>query len=154
MYRRGRPLAQEFAEEEPLYLRYGCEDFAENQLQYSAVRFPQMSVNRGRFSEPEDVLFSEEGKFDGLGVLELRVADIPKRLEQDNGPAYVFFMHHAPLEDNYAHSEICSARDPETASPRSPSATVKTKFLIMLCQRITRDRIRIEAVRDLHGGGP
>ena len=41
-----------------------------------------------RFSEPEDALFSETGKYDGLGVVRFQVLDIPTRVEQEQGPAH------------------------------------------------------------------
>jgi hypothetical protein len=50
--------------------------------------------------------------------------------------------------DNYSHSEIWSDQTPRTGSYREPSRTVKLKFRIHLCQRITLERIKIEAVRN------
>lgn len=148
MYQRNRPVVPGFDGGEPLYLRYGCDDFVEGQLATAAIRFPKTSVNRGSLSEPEDVLFAGDGKYNGLGVVELKVLDIPPEIAQEQGPAYVFFMQHVPCPDNYAHSEIWSDQAARTGVYREPGKTVKLKFRIRLCQRITRDRIRIEAFRN------
>lgn len=148
MYQRHRQVLPDFDGGEPLYLRYGREDFVEGQLAPAAIRFPKTSVNRGSLSEPEDVLFAEDGKYNGLGVVEFDVSDIPPNVVQEQGPTYVFFMRHVPHVDNYAHSEIWSDHATQTGNYREPTKTVKLKFRIHLCQRITQERIRIEAVRN------
>jgi hypothetical protein len=146
MYRRGREVIPDFAGPEPLYLRYMRQHFVEGQLLPEGVRAQlKQSVNRGTLSEPEDVLFSETGEYDGLGVVEFRVADIPERIDQPHGPTFVFFMRHEPQDRNYSHSEIWS--DHEAQAPvgfRKPSHTVSLKFRVCLCRSM---RQRIEAVR-------
>lgn len=133
-----------------LFMRYKRDYFVDGQLVHFGIRMPATSVNRGRFSEPEDVLFSEDGKYNGLGVVEFPVSDVPKQISQANGPTYVFFMEHVPLETtteiNYAHSEICSAHQNAPDRFREPSKTVEREFKARLCKRIRRDRIKIEAV--------
>ena len=146
MYRRDRQLLPDFDGNESLYLRYGRDDFESGQLASAAIRFPRASVNRGRLSEPEDVLFAEDGKYNGLGVVEFEVSDIPSNIAQEQGPTYVFFMRHVPLAGNYSHSEIWSDHASLTGNYREPSKTVKLKFRILLCRRITQERIRIHGV--------
>jgi len=148
MYQRHRPVLPDFDGGEPLYLRYGREDFVEGQLAPAAIRFPKTSVNRGSLSEPEDALFAEDGKYNGMGVVQFEVSDIPDRIVQEQGPTYVFFMRQVPHSDNYSHSEIWSDHAIQTGNYREPSKTVKLKFRIHLCQRITQESIRIEAVRN------
>jgi hypothetical protein len=148
MYQRDRQVVPDFDGGEFLYLRYGREDFVEGQLAPGGIRFPKTSVNRGSLSQPEDVLFAEDGKYNGLGVVEFKVSDIPPRIAQEQGPTYLFFMRHDPHTDNYSHSEIWSDQATHTGDYREPSKTVKLKFRIHLCQRITHERIRIEAVRN------
>jgi hypothetical protein len=148
MYQRDRQVLPDFDGEEFLYLRYGREDFAGDQLAPSGIRFPRTPVNRGSLSEPEDVLFAKDGRYDGLGAVEFKVSDIPPGIMQDQGPAYVFFMKHVPYADNYSHSEIWSDQALQSGTYREPSKTVKLEFRIQLWQRITRERIRIEAVRN------
>ena len=148
MYQRDRQVLPDFEGGESLYLRYGCQDFLDGQLLSSAIRFPKTSVNRGSLSEPEDVLFDENGMYKGLGVVEFKVSDLPPRVAQDQGPAYSFFMKHVPVSNNYSHSEIWSDQESMTGQYKEPSKTVKTKFRIQLCQRISLAQIRIEAVRN------
>jgi len=148
MYRRHRQVLPDFDGGETLYLRYGREDFVQGQLAPAAIRFPRTSVNRGILSEPEDALFAEDGKYNGLGVVEFKVSDIPPTIVQEQGPTYAFFMQHVPHTDNYAHSEIWSDHAIRTGNYREPSKTVKLEFRIQICQRITKERIRIEAVRN------
>ena len=154
MFQRVRQIVADFDGRELLYLRYGMSDFLDGQLSPGSIRFPKTSVNRGSLSEPEDALFAEDGRFNGLGVVEFRVFDIPSRIDQEQGPAYFFFMQHVPLQENYAHSEIWSDQDVKGSDPnpamriyRVPSKTVKLRFRIMLAQRIRRAQIRIEALR-------
>jgi hypothetical protein len=137
----------EFCPDEPLYLRYGSDDFVAGTLDVSVLHFPRASVNRGRLSEPEDALFSETGEYNGLGVIELRVSDLPETIAQPQGPAYTFYMEHTPLDDNYSHSEICSEQAPCTGRLRTPSKTVKMRFRIEVSRMLTAERIRIAAVR-------
>src|SRR5690349_3120390 len=106
MYQRDRQIVPHFDSEERLYLRYFREHFVDGQLATGGIRFPRTSVTRGSLSEPEDALFSEDGRYNGLGVVEFRVSDIPERITQEQGPTYVFFVRHVPLHDNYSHSEI------------------------------------------------
>ena len=117
------------------------------QLDPAAIRFPKQSVNRGSLSEPEDVLFHEDGKYDGLGAIEFKVADIPERVVA-NQTTYIFFLNHVPHEINYAHSEIWSDRDPQTREYKEPSRSVKLEFRIQLCKQIRTENIRIEAARN------
>jgi hypothetical protein len=147
MYQRDRRVWPDFDGLELLYLRYGLEDLVEGQLRPSAIHFPKTSVNRGSLSQPEDVLFAEDSKYNGLGVVEFKVSDIPPRIAQDQGPPYVFFMRHVPEMANYSHSEIWSDQDPQTGDYREPSKTVRLKFRIHLCQRIRQEQVRIVAER-------
>jgi hypothetical protein len=146
LLRSGRPVDPDFAPAESLYLRYSVQHFLNGELTTNAIRFRQ-SVNRGKYSVAEDVLFSETGEYDGLGVLELSVSFIPDRIEPTNGPAYVFFMHHEPIEANYSHSEIWSDNEVRTGTCREPSKTVKIEFRMRLCKLLNSDAVRIEAVR-------
>jgi hypothetical protein len=147
MYRRGRPVLPVFGPDEALYLRYGSDDFVAGTLGSSVLHFPRASVNRGTLSEPEDVLFSESGEYNGLGVIELRVSDLPGTIEQPGGPAYRFHMEHTPLDENYSHSEICSEQAARTGRLQDPSKTVKLRFRIHVSRMITEERIRIMATR-------
>ncbi len=146
MYQRGRPVVPEFRGDEALYLRYQSKHWVEGQLDPAGVRFPRASVNRSTLSEPEDALFSDSGKYNGLGVVRFIVSSISLRIAQSEGPAYVFFMEHAPLDDNYSHSEIWSDHEHRTGQYKEPSKTVKLQFRTLLCQKIRQENVCIEAV--------
>ena len=147
MYRRGRAVKPEFSPRELLYFRYGVDEFLAGELLPAAIRLPQ-SVNRGEFSQPEDVLFHPEGKYNGLGVIEFRVEEIPPTSEPGAGIPCKFFMKHLPEEDNYSHSEIWADQVPETGRFWKPGRTAKAAFRIKLCRRIRAERIRIVAVKN------
>ena len=146
MYQRDRQIVPDFDGTEGLFLRYSKDDFLDGQLGVDAIRFPTTSVNRGLLSEPEDALFHGDGQYNGLGVVGFSVADLPGQIYQQDGPAYVFFMRHVPLPENYSHSEIWSDQEPATGTYRKPSRTVRLEFRVLLCKRITREKILIPAV--------
>lgn len=145
MYRRGRPVIAEFDAHEPLFLRYRREQFADGRLQNTAVRFPKQSVNRGLLSEPGDVLFDETRKYEGYGVVDLRVSDIPQTIALKDNPAYRFYVEHSPNEDNYEHADICSALLGDPGLTKEPSRSVRIEFRSQLARMAGIDRIRIPA---------
>lgn len=147
MYRNGRPVLPINDPLESLYLRYFADNFVDGQLQTAAIRFPNQSVNRGSLSEPEDVLFDEQGRYDGLGVVEIMVHEIPETIADANGTQFSFNVSHSPEEKNYSHSEIRSP-PPLTGPSKVPSRTAKFKFRHALCRCITSQRVRIVAMRE------
>lgn len=146
MFCRGREIVREFDGAELLFLRYSRQHFTEGHLEPHAIR-TQQSINRGLFSEPEDTLFSEIGAYDGFGVVQFEVGEVPAEQSQPNGPSYEFFVVHRPRTDNYSHSEIWSDQKPAEGYHRKPSKTVSMEFRIRLCRLIDTTRIRIAAVR-------
>ena len=142
MYRRGRPEVEIFEPSEVLYRRYRCEHWISGQFTGIGFKFPKQSVNRARFGEPEDVLYSESCEFDGWGVLEFNASDIPERLEISAGPGFLFFMKHVPFEINYGHSEIWADKIMATGEYVEPSSSLKKLFRTIMSQRM---KIRIEA---------
>lgn len=65
------------------------------------------SVNREKYSQPQDVLFSETDEFANWGVLSFRVSDLPSAFPVEYSQ-YSFFPKHIPMEDNFSHSEVWS----------------------------------------------
>lgn len=165
MYPRGRPVVPDFDPTERLFLRYQLTHWVVGQLAPTGIRFngkSGVSVNRSQFGLPEDTLFHEEGRYNGLGVVQFLVADIPLRVDPDSdkgesGEPYRFRLKHVPLdveadptevEINYAHSEIWSHRADSTEvdpAHRDPGKTIQVSFKIRLCQRIRQEQICIEA---------
>lgn len=66
------------------------------------IRFPDFSVNRGKYSSPRDVLRPTDT---GWGVATFLVRDIPPTLTHGT-TQYDFKVIHLPESTNYAHSEV------------------------------------------------
>lgn len=135
MYRNGRGEDQDFHPREPLYRRVRQEDLAGESLLAAKIGYHQWSINRGKFSEPEDVAFG----WDGCGVAQFYVEDVPAEVSGDTPgeKTYNFRPQHRPDEDNYAHSEIWAFREGLRVDRPNPSSSVKKKYRTMLSQRIT-----------------
>jgi hypothetical protein len=143
MNRNGRLADQEFRPEELLYRRYIQEHFENGKIVDAHFSFPP-STNRQKYSEPEDVLFSEDGRFDSCGVLEFEATAIPAEIEDDQRNAFVFFPRHVPEEINYSHTEVWCERSLQRGNQALPSSTAKKKFRAKLSQRV---KVRIQAMR-------
>lgn len=103
---RGRGENQTFAPDEKLFRRLMPLHFVDRQIDVDAVPLPDISVNRGAYSSAADVLFDEEGAFDSWGVLSIQVMHVPTELTHAGVFVYTIQVVHAPLRNNYAHSEI------------------------------------------------
>lgn len=127
LYRNGRSVDSVFAPEERLYLRFPREsyDHINCGLLPSAIRSPvDQSVNRGKYSDPADVLLPHWPDW-GIALLEVR--DVPKELQSTI--TYRIRVEHDPLEDNYAHTEIRAYKgDPEARIMKIRSTQVKKEF--------------------------
>jgi hypothetical protein len=113
MKRQGRPVDPEFLPAEKLFRRYQRTHIVDGVFTGVGLSFEDApSVNRGKYSEAADVLFSEaEEEFAGWGVLSWQVQQIPTSLpEPPEQPRFTIGPKHVPLENNYAHSEVHSAR--------------------------------------------
>jgi hypothetical protein len=113
MYRKGRPTDSEFLPSEPLYYRMSVAGSVGSRPDGIDIRlFPEDSVNRGKYSEPRDVLYPS---YFHLGVAEFPVSKIPapRSFTDQQGDTRVFALtvEHDPKEDNYAHSEVRSYRE-------------------------------------------
>jgi len=102
-----RSAVQEFDPQELLFHRFKKLNEEGDHLYPAQVRFPDFSVNRGRFSEPEDVLLPI---YLNWGIVSFNVEDIPdeKVIGEGNSQetVYSFIIVHVPEQDNYAHSEV------------------------------------------------
>ena len=72
--RNNRPAVQEFDPHESLFQRFDKLIENSDHLYPAQVRFPDFSVNRERFSEPEDVLLPN---FFDWGIAAFNYEDIP-----------------------------------------------------------------------------
>lgn len=133
----------EFEPEEYLYLRLKPACWTGEapivQALLNHVRFPAFSVNRGKYSKPEDVLQPEQSNW---GIGSFRVGEIPGPLYQErkdlgdesDADKYTFGAVHLPEHDNYAHSEVQSSCN--GVRNVQPSKTVKLEFRSRLRERI------------------
>lgn len=126
------PLAPdpEFEDSERLFRRIHPEHFMEGVLADAFLPFPSFSVNREKYSQPEDVIRDHPT----FGIAAFAVGDIPPELEGEPGQAFRFGVEHAPLPDNYAHSEVHSYQNGAKAKP---SRIVRKRFRDLLRQRAT-----------------
>lgn len=133
----GRPEDPNFEPAEKLFRRYKSEHYVGGEFSNIGLPFSTPpSTNRQKYSLPEDVLFSETGQFLSWGVLSFMVQDLPSHFSVEQ-MSYIFFPKHAPLENNYAHSEVWCDRLPRTGTHVVPSKQAKKLFRAYLSQRVS-----------------
>jgi hypothetical protein len=134
MLRDGRPEDQQFSPSELMYRRYVQEDFDGEALKPARFSVPP-SLNRGKLSEPEDVIFSETGEFDEYGVLECIVEKLSVTVVDDRRMEYVFVPVHLPEENNYSHSEMWADCTQTGQRTDRISKVARKEYRTMVCQR-------------------
>lgn len=119
--RRGRAAVQEFSSDERLFRRVTPHHPLDSEgfVLPPGVPLPDLSVNREKYSEPEDVLI---GHPDAVGIAAAVVGDIPAEID-----GYEFLPVHDPQEDNYSHTEIRTFRDGKRLR-RKPPNLVRKEF--------------------------
>ncbi len=135
LLRQGRPIVPEFEADEALYRRYDPLHRQGDRLLPAALSGFPLSVNRGQFSRPEDVLLPDKS---GWGIASFKVKHVPERLAPDSEQPdrYDFRLRDAPEEDNYAHSEVCSFKDGCFDRNVDPPPAVRKKFRLILSERV------------------
>jgi hypothetical protein len=136
MMRNGRIEDQEFGAGELMYRRYIQEDFDGESLKPARFSFPP-SLNRQRYSEPDDVVFSETGEFDEHGVLECAVERLSVQVQD-----HQFIPVHRPEENNYSHSEMWVEHVQTKARIEEPSRAIRKIYRTKVSQLF---KIRIKA---------
>jgi hypothetical protein len=98
-----------------------------------------VSVNRGRYSLPQDVLepdCCQNNTRPSMVVLEFAVEDVPTRIAAHNRE-YIFAMKHVPEDRCYAHSEIWCNSSGDLQQPcEKPSKTIRDLFRAQLLSRM------------------
>jgi hypothetical protein len=136
MRRNGRLVDQDFQPREKLFRRYAVDHLIGGTFSPIGLSFDTPpSVNREKFSEPSDVLFSETNEFGNWGVWSVKTGDLLSAFPE-NEPTFSFYPKHTPMEDNYSHSEIWSEQVPPTGLYAKPSKSVRKLFRTFLSQRI------------------
>lgn len=138
LLRKGRVATQNFQPVEKLFLRFN-KLLEENGYIYpSSIHFPAFSVNREKFSEPNDVLLKN---YLDWGIAAFKVEDIPDDTEteqnDDSHTVYSFKAVHCPEDFNYAHSEVHTERNGSyKENIKIKSKIVKRYFKYTLSGRI------------------
>lgn len=112
----GRELVPDFTDTERLFFRVASKDIQSGRVLPAGVHFPNQSVNRERFSFACDVLLPEPANEKSrrwylLGVACFLAADFPRECRDGANVIYKFTVEHAPVEDNYSHSEVRAYKD-------------------------------------------
>lgn len=128
LLRQGREPDPNFLPSERLFRRSRPSALDDDPLFEAVITFPDPSVNREKYSLPEDVILG----YPGFRVFTFRVQDIPRSLDE-GGRAFTFGVEHVPEDDNYAHSEVRTYCDGERISKKPPK-TVRTKFRLQLAK--------------------
>ena len=126
----------EFDAAELLFRRLRKDQLVGDQIAASAMSFPKQatgskpSVNRSRFSRPQDALWTETEYLEKMGVFSFPVGCLgPELVCPDTGNRYECFARHVPLDKNYAHSEVWADTVPRSAEGYSyPSSKVRLEI--------------------------
>lgn len=149
MYSRGRSADTEFSPSELLYFRFTARNLNDaGGLGPAAIRFPDQSVNRQKYSKPFDVLVPEPRKLDGVGRLKgwlyqgvaaFPVGCIPADPKDGKGQvACDFRVEHDPLEYNYAHAEIRAfVEGKRLLEKKGVSRSDRKKFRMSIFEQVT-----------------
>ncbi|MBW4444358.1 MAG: hypothetical protein KME10_24695 [Plectolyngbya sp. WJT66-NPBG17] len=132
MYRAGRHVDPEFEDDELLYNRCQALHVAEQRLLPTGIKFPDWSVNRSKYSEPDDVLIPT---YLDWGIVEFQVDSVPKKLESLGNVVFEFKVEHDPVDDNYSHSEVRTYKEGIHHKNVEVNKTVKKQFRQMLSDR-------------------
>ena len=94
MYRRGRPVDPLFEPSENLYRRCQADQIVGGRILPQAFRSPDFSVNRGKYSEPEDVLIPSYERWGSIASFQVK--DVPSRISSGGGTEFDFRVDHVP----------------------------------------------------------
>jgi len=132
MFRNGRPIDPVFLPDEELYIRFDRID-GEN-VDPACIKAPVQSVNRSKYSKAEWVLVARYPQFIDWGYGSFKVCDIPESITSEFGITHFFKVEHAPLDDNYSHSEVRAYKNGELV--RRKNDVIRLKYRVILSQRI------------------
>ena len=133
LLRRGRPVDPVFERGEPLYRRLRAFDVdADGRVEPTSLESPDFSVNRGKYSEPGDVILLHPR----CGIASFLVVDVPELLVSGDDVEYRFAVEHDPLDDNYAHSEVRTYRGRRRLAPKKAPKSVRTRFRLALAAKM------------------
>ncbi len=135
----GREPDQVFDDDEYLFYRAKAVD-ERGKLGSVDVMWPNVSVNRGKYSKPIHVLYAKLPMFLSWLVMEFHVRDIPPELIHPDQRKYQFAPVHDPVkppiepDENYAHAEIRMFQNQQPTN-KAPEL-VKKQFRQLLADRM------------------
>lgn len=133
LLRRGRPVDPVFDPGEHLYRRLRAVDIDQDgRVEPTSLESPDFSVNRSKYSEPDDVVISHPR----CGIAAFTVEEVPRSLLSGGDIEYRFSVEHDPLDDDYAHSEVRSYKDGKRLAPKKSPKAVRTKFRLILASKM------------------
>ncbi len=132
MYREGRPVDPRFEPSEKLYRRCRADHIVGGRILPQEFRSPDFSVNRGKYSEPEDALIPP---YQRCVISSFQVKDVPSRILSSGGAEFDFRVAHDPEEDNYSHSEVRTYKNGRFDPKLKVARTVKKEFRQRLSDR-------------------
>jgi hypothetical protein len=121
-----------FDPNENLYRRYKNEHIPNGQPIAVIIKFPNCSVNRGRYSNPDDVIQYQSPRYLRWGVMAFQVENVPAQLPSSTSPTHTFIVEHTPREDNFSHSEIRAFRVGNFESLEDLPKLIKKEFRTLL----------------------
>ena len=136
MFRNGRPDNPTFHEDERLYFRVKPANATNGQIELTEIRYPDFSVNREKYGEPEDVVYG----YSGFAIAYFLVKDVPEAETPANSEfTYDFVVVHCPEEkvgeENFAHCEVRSRRNGVFNRELKLPKTVKSRYRQALAER-------------------
>jgi hypothetical protein len=108
----GRSLDNKFTSDERLFLRIHRISPNTEKPEFSDIRCPDLSVNRSKYSDPEDVLWSKFVYLVDWGIGSLTVGQATFGLPSGDGVVIDFKVEHDPVAasneapENFSHCEI------------------------------------------------
>lgn len=143
VHQNGRGEDQVFSQTELLFRRYPRKLLLNGRPVPLTMQFDDksgVSVNRGLYSEPHDVLEPDccngNQRPDSV-VLEFAVSDVPVSIAGQDRREFRFSPKHVPKEQCYSHTEIwCNAEGDIERAYQSPSKQVRDIFRAELLRRI------------------
>ncbi|MCP4662813.1 MAG: hypothetical protein GY856_46060 [bacterium] len=105
---------------------------SDGRIEPTSLASPDFSVNRAKYSEPDDVVLSQPN----CGIASFTVADVPELLLSKEDVEYRFSVEHDPLADNYSHSEVRSYERWRRLAPKKPPKAIRTLFRLTLVSKM------------------
>lgn len=124
----GRSADPHFEPQENLYYRFDIIMYQGFRAGSGiSFRLPNFSVNREKYSEPDDVLLPS---YKDYGYLSFKKSHFPPPAKSagEEGKWYCFDVMHNPVEDNYSHTDVRCLKDGFFSDNLGVPKTVKKVF--------------------------